>query len=388
MEKTGAAFVLVAVAMLLAIMSPSVASAAETMVYTPGTHSKGVPAALVSPDVKNVVETNYPAAFGPVLGDETSYVDSKNMGVQDSTAKAAAVQGPVVLGGHSQGAVVAVDTAENLHKEGLKPDSEITYDVYSDGRLTGTGAEVVLEKYSALLLPITGGQLQGERTDMGDVKGESTCRHGDGVCNMEDPATNPLGAACGGVGYLNGYHGYTGTEPTRDVQRGNTLVHIIDAPNPCIPAAEKVIGGPVTAEFAQFVDAVAPISDPGSPELSSPDLGEVVTTGFNAAAAAVGSPVRAPELPNLAAENSMASAPMEVINTQIEQLEEQFTNYTAPETYTAPQTNYEAPATQSFDAPQTQQVIDTVNAAVAQFAPEAAPMVNDIANQFAAFAGR
>lgn len=378
------------------LINPAGSPVAAPVIYSRGTHAPAgqVPVALIPEETREVFSSDYPAQFGAILGDQISYLESARMGVEEGVAQATAIHGPVILSGHSQGAVVAGDTAEALHQQGGKPDDEITFNVFSDPRLTGTGAEIVLQKYSSLLAPLTGGQMRGERL-MGDIQGVSTCRRGDGICNMEDPAVNPLGTACGLVGYATGYHNYGGNEPTRDVQRGNTLVRIIDAPNPCIPAAENLIGGPVTPEFGEFVEAIAPLSDPGSPELSSPDLGEVAVTAANAAAAGLNIPARVPDLPEVSdlgfdqsyVDNGLAqveefannAAPqlanvVEQAAPIIEQAVEQFTQNAPAQNYTAPVANYDAPAAPA------QQITDLAT----QVAPAAAPVINDAVNALGA----
>lgn len=356
---------LVALTTLLSFLTSTTADAA-TAVWSRGT---GAPLGVVQTpqprDVSRVVmnEAGYAAQIAPLPGNTISYDQSTDGGVASGVQRTKEIPADqfVVETGYSQGAVVAGDIATEVVEQGIRPADSIRVDVDSDPRMRGTGFEVVMQPYGPFLAPM-GATMGGEREDVG-VSYYGDCTRYDMVCNMEDPLRNPLGAIASVKGYLDGYHGMYGPNDVPDrvaCYEENYCVGINEARNPLATGAEQIIGGPITPQAEDFIKAIAPSTDPGSRDLASPDMAEVVTAGINMVGAAMGQPNIVPELstPDLGTNMGNGGNPImeqaaliiDQFVTQapepVQQIVEQVQQYIAPPVQSAPEPAYSAPVEQ------------------------------------------
>ena len=333
----------------------------------------------------------YPASIfeGPVMG-PYSFGDSVNIGARQAVINAKANPQEVLqYAGHSQGASAAWEAAA---QDGQKSH------IVATGTPTNPGTGFVSVMPSNLLITDIGTPSALQPGDTAVMKNLS----GDCWGNMPDfrnvlsliacvPSTIDTHYKASGPGSYAEFKADEVYESspgiTQEVQyTENGLVLIAQQINPNLPEDQKqmlrelapqgrpgIQSGPTLREMTNPMDMVkSAVEGAATPAVINNDAPAAAPANPVAAIAEAAAPI-------------LAQAP-----EPVKQLVEQWTPPAAPQdTYTAPSQSYSAPVMPAFEAPQVQQVVDSVSTAVAQFAPDAAPMINDVVGQFAnAFAGR
>ncbi|RYX79023.1 PE-PPE domain-containing protein [bacterium] len=398
-------------------------AAQTTELYSRGTG--GTPGVVQTPLAHNVGKVvmndqGYPAEIMPLPGATHTYDQSTKGGIVNGVERIKDMREPIMIvcGGYSQGARVAGDVCTEAVKQGVRSADDVKIYVESDPRMRGTGFEVVMQKYGPFTTGLMGATMNGERKDVG-IAYNARCARYDAVCSMEDPLTNPLGAAASLTGFLTGYHGTSAgvnNLPRHTVcYEPDYCVEIIETEHPFSKLAEQGMQGPITPQADAFIKAIAPSTDPGSRDLASPDMLEVATTGINMVSAAMGGGDVVPtmEMPKLGVDMSngnggnpmdqltQAAAPLmeqaaPVIDQLVSQAPPEVQQFVAPivEQFvpqSAPEPAYSAPAPAQDFVQQVQDVVSSFTTPavgnVAAPAAPAMPAMPDLGAMAASFLG-
>lgn len=205
----------------------------------------------------------YPASFWP-LGAYT-YDESRRMGADGARQLIEATHrqcpGTRFEGiGHSQGAAALGDAATAIHAAGTVPDELIEVDLLSDSRHPGTGIETVLPGI------VPGASMLGERGPHGAQAWSQICVERDGICDMPQPAQDPVGFIDSAIGYLTKHPSRYGPDLI-DTEAPTTGPVVIPAPS-SLPIAPILFPGP------ELLQVPAPLLEPG-PLANLDDLTEL-----------------------------------------------------------------------------------------------------------------
>ncbi len=337
------------------------------------------------------VKVTTPQQFNPVTGLNSMTFDaSRDEGTDimvDQVINTIRTTGkPVVVVGYSQSASQDEETKQALADAGVAAD-KVSFDEFGDPR-NPNGIET---KFAGLsMMGIT---MRGE-AEASPYKTTSINRqyglYEDVPDNLFNGAST-LNWLIGGLPAHGQYGDSIANEQSMSYTEGNrTQVLLL---NKSLPLADglRQIGIPVDAgmeaKLREVVDAGYDRSKYTEAQNVEAPAQTESTPAPSAIPAAVAPAAVVAPITDMAT-NWAASQPepvKQMIDQGIQQLEN-FANDWKPAaepTYTAPSADtYQAPVT-PYQAPQAQQMVDTVNTVVAQVAPQLAPQVNDIANGIA-----
>lgn len=371
-------------------------------------------------------DNGWKADFAPVQGTNTM-----DQSVADGVNRLSPIiKGQLNQGQHvkteaySLGTLVAGDTTESLAKQGVDLSNADVL-LSSDGRTRYTGALTVIDSLGlgpiAKMLGITA---TGPRTTYGNAHVVSDCWGFDGVCDMKDPTKDPVGAVYSILGYFTQHAGkdplQNYTPESRAAAKKSTFVdelgveHITyTGKNPGVRGVEMLTNAPIDPTLERVMNAfVMTKTGPGEkpvyktlPEAIAEAAG-VKLPGFTQAPAVVPAPSVAPA--STTEQQSIVPAfdqGADMLNTVAPGLGDQVQGWVdngtqmleslanggltneAPASYTEPAyITPAAPAAPAFQAP-IQQIASTVQSAVANAAPQATPVVNNLINQGMALLG-
>lgn len=338
----------------------------------------------------NYVKVVTPQQFGIVTGQGSmSFDQSRDVGSDimfKQVVNSIRSNGqPVVIEGYSQSASQNAQTAERLEAAGVA-GNKVSFVNYGDPR-NENGIE---KKFAGL--SVFGTTMRGEASETPYHVTSINRQYG-----LYEDVPDNMGNLASTANWLIGglpAHGMYGdsiaNEQSMSYSEGNrTQVLLL---NKSLPLADglRSIGIPVDAGTEAQLRKVVDAGYDRSKYTEAQNGNAPVAAPASPAPAAAAPAVAADPIVDMA-QDWAASQPEPVkqlvdagINA-IEQFANAGNNAPSQSTNIAPQQSYQAPVA----APQVQQAVDSVNAVVTQFAPQAAPMVNDLMNQFAgAFAGR